>query len=326
MALAAMLCMLLSSAARGQRLDGSLRVTIIDHSQATIEDAKVTVENEATGVAATTTASSAGTYVFPNLLIGTYTVTVEKDGFKKSIQKGIQVASNQVAETKVELELGSVSAVVEVEAGADLVKTDSSTLEATFSGKLVNDMPIGTLGGDVKEFAVFTPGTTTQQGGVLGSGGSIGGTRPRFNGFSIDGVDDNRIDVNGPVQPVIQESVAEFTLLTNQFGAEYGHSAGGLFNIVTKSGPTTGTARCGSSTGTATTTRPTTCRRNASRAVRRRTRIASTTTGLAPVSAVRLKETSFSFTARMNFRTKGWPRPVRRSPCRPPRAFPSYRR
>ena len=236
MALAATLCLLLGSATRAQRLDGTLRVTVMDNSQASIESAKVTVENEATGVAATTTASSAGTYVFPNLLIGTYTVTVEKDGFKKSIQKGIQVASNQVAEAKVELELGSVSSVVEVEAGADLVKTDSSTLEATFGGKLVGDMPIGTLGGDVKEFAVFTPGTTTQQGGVLGSGGSIGGTRPRFNGFSIDGVDDNRIDVNGPVQPVIQESVAEFTLLTNQFGAEYGHSAGGLFNIVTKSG------------------------------------------------------------------------------------------
>jgi len=235
-ALIAMICMLLGNAAQAQRLDGALRVTVMDHSQATVEDAKVTAENEATGVASTTTASSAGTYVFPNLLIGTYTVTVEKDGFKKSIQKGIQVASNQVAETKVELELGSVSAVVEVEAGADLVKTDSSTLEATFSGKLVNDMPIGTLGGDVKELAVFTPGTTTQQGGVLGSGGSIGGARPRFNGFSIDGVDDNRIDVNGPVQPVIQESVAEFTLLTNQFAAEYGHSAGGLFNIVTKSG------------------------------------------------------------------------------------------
>src|SRR5437899_10123244 len=73
-------------------------------------------------------------------------------------------------------------------------------------------------------------------GGVLGSGGSIGGTRPRFNGFSIDGVDDNRLDVNGPTQPVIQESVAEFTLLTNQFSAEYGHSSGGQFNIVTKSG------------------------------------------------------------------------------------------
>jgi carboxypeptidase family protein/TonB-dependent receptor-like protein len=236
MALAAMLCLLLSSAAWAQRLDGSLRVTVTDHSQASVEDAKVTVANEATGVATVTTASSAGTYVFPNLLVGTYTITVEKDGFKKAVQKGIAVASNQTADAKVELELGSVSAVVEVEAGADLVNTQSSELGATFSGKVVNDLPLNTLGGDVKEFAVFAPGTTTQQGGVLGSGGSIGGTRPRFNGFNIDGVEDNKLDTNGPTQPVIQESIAEFTLLTNQFSAEYGHSAGGIFNTVTKSG------------------------------------------------------------------------------------------
>src|SRR6202011_486342 len=150
--------------------------------------------------------------------------------------KGVQVQSNQVAEALALIELGDISAVVEVEAGAELVKTESSELSATFSGKVTQDIPINTLGGDVKEYAVFAPGTTTQQGGVLGSGGSIGGTRPRFNGFSIDGVDDNRLDVNGPTQPVIQESVAEFTLLTNQFGAEYGHSSGGQFNIVTKSG------------------------------------------------------------------------------------------
>src|SRR6266446_7103056 len=224
------------SAARAQRLDGSLRVEVGDTSGASIVDAKVTVTNEATNVSVSSNASSAGTYVFPNLLVGTYTVTVEKTGFKKSIQKGVTVESNGTAEAKVALELGEVSAVVEVEAGADLVKTESSELGATFSEKVVNDLPVNTLGGDVKEFAVFAPGTTTQQGGVLGSGGSIGGTRPRFNGFSIDGVDDNRVDTNGPTQPVIQESVAEFTLLTNQFSAEYGHSSGGQFNIVTKSG------------------------------------------------------------------------------------------
>jgi len=236
MALAGVLCMFFGSAAWAQRLDGTLRVTITDKSQASIEDAKVTAENQATGVSATTTTSSSGTYVFPNLLVGTYAVTVEKEGFKKAVQKGIIVNSNQVTEAKVDLELGEVSATVEVEAGADLVKTESSTLEATFSARAVQDVPINTTGGDVKEYAVYAPGTTTQQGGVLGSGGSIGGTRPRFNGFSIDGVDDNKIDTNGPTQPVIQESVAEFTLLTNQFGAENGHSAGGQFNIVTKSG------------------------------------------------------------------------------------------
>jgi hypothetical protein len=234
--LGVMLVLTQGSAVRAQRLDGTLRVDVGDSSGASITDAKVTVTNEATGVSISTTASSSGTYVFPNLLVGTYTITVEKSGFKKSVQKGVTVESNGTAEAKVALELGEVSAVVEVEAGADLVKTESSELSATFSGRVATELPVNTLGGDVKEFAVFVPGTTTQQGGVLGSGGSVGGTRPRFNGFSVDGVDDNRLDVNGPTQPVIQESVAEFTLLTNQFSAEYGHSSGGQFNIVTKSG------------------------------------------------------------------------------------------
>jgi Carboxypeptidase regulatory-like domain/TonB dependent receptor len=229
-------CVLTAHVLRGQRLDGTLRVTVTDKTGAVVEDARVTVVNESNGISKTATASSAGTYVFPDLLVGNYTVTVEKSGFRKSISKGVQVQSNQVAEATSLLEIGDVSSVVEVEAGAELVKTESSELGATFSGRVVNDLPVNTLGGDVKEFAVFAPGTTTQQGGVQGSGGSIGGTRPRFNGFSIDGVDDNRLDVNGPTQPVIQESVAEFTLLTNQFGAEYGHSSGGQFNIVTKSG------------------------------------------------------------------------------------------
>src|SRR5580693_2773201 len=122
------LCLLQGSPARGQRLDGSLRVEVGDTSGASILDAKVTVTNEATGVSVSTDASSAGSYVFPNLLVGTYTVTVEKTGFKKSIQKGVTVESNGVAEAKVALELGEVSAVVEVEAGADLVKTESSEL------------------------------------------------------------------------------------------------------------------------------------------------------------------------------------------------------
>src|SRR5260370_28538326 len=95
MAPGGVLCILLGSAARGQRLDGTLRVTVADKSQASIEGAKVTAENEATGVAVTTTASSSGTYVFPNLLVGTYAVTVEKDGFKKAARKGIVGNSDQ---------------------------------------------------------------------------------------------------------------------------------------------------------------------------------------------------------------------------------------
>src|SRR5208282_3629419 len=191
-----------SAPATAQRLDGTLRVTVTDKTGASIVDAKVTALNEGTSVGITATASSAGTYVFPDLLVGAYTVTVEKDGFKKTENKGVQVESNQVAEFNAVLEVGDVSATVEVSEGADLVKTESSELGSTFSGQAVHDLPLNTLGGDVKEFAVFAPGTTTQEGGVLGSGGSIGGARPRFNGFSIDGVDDNKVNTNGPTQPV----------------------------------------------------------------------------------------------------------------------------
>src|ERR1700739_2260171 len=102
-------CAFMATVTQAQRLDGTLRVTVTDKSGASVEDARATVTNEATNVSITATASSAGTYVFPNLLVGTYSVTVEKDGFKKSVQKGIVVNSNQTTEAKVDLELGSVS-------------------------------------------------------------------------------------------------------------------------------------------------------------------------------------------------------------------------
>ncbi len=231
-AIVALACVLLLMAGtvQAQGLVGTLRVTVADQTGATVLDANVTVMNQATNVAVSTTASSAGTYVFPSLTNGIYTITVEKNGFSKYVQKNVQVGASQVTELKIDLSVGAVSSIVEVQAGADLVKTQSSELDTTFEGKVANELPINTNGGSVLEFAVFAPGTTTQQGGVAGSGGSIGGARPRFNGFTIDGVDDNRTDVNGPSTPVIQDSVAEFTLIANQFSAEYGHSAGGQFN------------------------------------------------------------------------------------------------
>src|SRR5260370_16922365 len=73
-------------------------------------------------------------------------------------------------------------------------------------------------------------------GGTTGIGGSVGGTRPRDNNFTVDGVDDNNLGVTGNNSTVIPDAVAEFNLTTNQFSAEYGHSAGGQFSLVTKTG------------------------------------------------------------------------------------------
>lgn len=217
-----------------QRMDGSLTGTITDPSGAVVAGAKVTVTNEATGVANTTTTTTAGVYNFPNLLVGSYTLKVEMKGFMPLTRKGIAVASNQVTEASSKLSLGTEAQTVEVVAGAATVETTTSQISNAFTSKEVVDIP--TAAASPLNLAVLAPNTTTQGGGVLGSGGSVGGTRPRMNNFAVDGVDDNDQSVTGPLSTVINDSVAEFNITTNQFSAEYGHSAGGQFNIITKSG------------------------------------------------------------------------------------------
>src|ERR1700730_5865587 len=110
----------LASSAVAQRLDGTLRVVVSDVSGASVTDATVTVTNEGTNVSQSTNASSDGTYEFPNLLIGSYTVTVEKDGFKKYLGKGVRVAASQVADATVEAGLGAARVGVEGDYGGGL--------------------------------------------------------------------------------------------------------------------------------------------------------------------------------------------------------------
>ncbi len=219
-----------------QTTGGTLRGTIKDSTGAVVPDAAVTATNEATGAKFDTVTSSSGLYSFPNLLIGNYAVSVEKPGFKKFVRRNVPVSANQIAESDATLEVGAVSTLVEVVGGADLVSTTSSQIGETIDAKEILDLPNSVLGGSPLNLAVLLPNTTTQAGGVLGEGGSIGGNRPRNNNFTIDGVDNNDISVTGSLQPVIQDAVAEFNLISNQFSAEYGHSTAGQFNIITKSG------------------------------------------------------------------------------------------
>ncbi len=222
--------------AYAQRPDGTLRGVVQDPQGALVEGAKVTAQNTNTGVTQTTETTDAGTYVFPNLLVGTYTLTVEGGGFQKYVRKGVEVRSSQVAEADVRLVVGSADTMIEVVAGAEVVETQSSQLATSFQQRAVNELPIASLGGSPLELSVLLPNTTTVIGGVAGDGGSVGGTRARANGFTIDGVDNNDIVVTGALSPVINEAIAEFSLITNQYSAEYGFAGGGQFNVVTKSG------------------------------------------------------------------------------------------
>jgi hypothetical protein len=222
--------------AAAQGTGGTLRGVVKDATGGIIPGATVSATNESTGVKADTLTGTAGLYSFPNLLVGTYTVTVEQPGFKKFSRKNIPVSANRITEANATLEVGEISTIIEVVGGAELVSTTTSQVGATIESRAVLELPNPTLGGSPLNLAVGLPNTTTQGGGVLGEGGAIGGNRPRNNNFTIDGVDNNDIGITGPVQPVIQDAVAEFNLITNQFSAEYGHSTAGQFNVITKSG------------------------------------------------------------------------------------------
>ncbi|UCF39034.1 MAG: TonB-dependent receptor [Acidobacteriota bacterium] len=223
----------------GQGIHGTVRGVVQDQTGGIVPGATVTLTDENTGAVRTSLTSDVGIFVIPNLAVSNYSLNVEMEGFKSYVRSQIEVRANQVSEIKVMLELGSVSEVITVTMGSDLVQTDDTQLVGgTFTSKMIAEMPLPDQGsgGNPIGLAVMAPGTTTQSGGVVGQGGSIGGNRPRMNNFVVDGVDNNDPSVTGSLAPVIQEAVQEFTLLTNQFSAEYGHSTAGQFITTTKSG------------------------------------------------------------------------------------------
>jgi len=235
---AALLIAGLSTPALAQRIDGDLRGEVRDPQGAVIPGAKVTIVNQGTGTVRNLETTGTGIFFVGNLLPGKYDITVETTGFKKAVRRGVEVIANRVSEAIITLELGEVTQVVEVVAGAEEVQTTTATLVgATFKDELAGSLgAAGSLDADPINLAITAPGTTTQSGGVVGTGGSIGGNRPRQNNFVIDGLDNNDPSVTGPLVDVIADAVEEFTLLTNQFSAEYGHSTAGQFITTTKSG------------------------------------------------------------------------------------------
>ena len=231
------LALIFSIPAAAQRLTGTLRGQVFDPTGATVPNAQVTATNQETGVSVRITATSAGTYSFPSLIPGLYRVGVEAKGFKNFLATDITVIANQDNVADTHLDLGVATEVVEVTAGGVSIQTTSSDLNNTYDVSEVQ-LPngAGTLNGSPLNLAVLAPNVVAQPGGVTGIGGSVGGTRPRDNNFTVDGVDDNNLGVTGNNSTVIPDAVAEFNLTTNQFSAEYGHSAGGQFSLVTKTG------------------------------------------------------------------------------------------
>ena len=126
---------------------------------------------------------------------------------------------------------------VEVTADAGVVlDTTTTNLTTTFTTEELTNLPTATGGLGVLNASLLSPGVASSGGIGIGIGPSIGGQRPRNNNFTIEGIDNNNKAVTGPLVYIPNDAVGNFTLITNQFSPEFGHSSGGQFNTNVISG------------------------------------------------------------------------------------------
>jgi hypothetical protein len=228
---------LLAPALRAQVLGGNLVGTILDSSGAAVPSATVTATNTATGVSTSTTANGSGEYRFSDLLPGTYDLKVTAAGFAAAEVRGVTVRVNAtITAPNITMQVGTVSTSVVVTEAAATIDTTTAQIQNTFNTAQTRDLPNSSIGLGVINLSLLDAGVASAGGIGVGAGPSVSGQRPRNNNFMIDGVDNNSKSVTGPVVYVPNESVEEFSVIQNQFQAQYGHSAGAQFNTNIKSG------------------------------------------------------------------------------------------
>ncbi len=237
---AATAMILIANVTFAQTTSGDLVGTVKDPTGAIIPNASVTVTNEATGVTVSINSGESGEFRAKNLLPGSYDLVVSSSGFQPYTLHGITVELNKTSTTNVTMSIGA-NATVEVSAQAGVaLDTTSTNLTQSFSTTELTNLPSTSSGGStgfgVLNASLLSPGIASSGGIGIGIGPSIGGQRPRNNNFTIEGIDNNNKAVTGPLIYIPNDSVQSFTLITNQFSPEFGHSSGGQFNTEVVSG------------------------------------------------------------------------------------------
>ena len=157
-------------AGMGQATSGSVSGTVHDPSGAVVPGATVTISDVAKGTKSVTHTDPVGSYAFPSLLPGTYTISVEMTGFKRSVQANFPLDIDQKADLDISLQTGGTSETVEVTAAPPLIKLESSELGDVVSEHQVQDLPLN--GRNFAQLVYLVPGVTAGQAGENLSGSS----------------------------------------------------------------------------------------------------------------------------------------------------------
>ena len=219
----------------GQAIDGNIVGTVTDASGAAVVGAEVTATNVATNVVATAKTGASGEYRFDHLLVGAYRISVKMTGFKTTSEM-VDVELNKTGTRNVSLVPGAATETVEVSGVPPTIDTTTAQVTNNFDEEQASVLATATVGSGVNNLSLYNAGVASPGGVGAGSGPALSGQRSRNNNFTIEGVDNNNVGVTGPLAVIPNDAVQGFTVLQNQFSAEFGHSSGGQFNQVVVSG------------------------------------------------------------------------------------------
>ncbi|HEY6661095.1 MAG TPA: carboxypeptidase regulatory-like domain-containing protein, partial [Pyrinomonadaceae bacterium] len=213
--------------------------TVKDSTGAVVPNATVTARNPGTNISRNATTNDEGFYRIINVPPGDYEITAEAPNFKKSVLPKVTVTIGQAAEVDVQLEPGQITESVTVsDATSEIVETSKTAVSTTIDQQRINNLPINER--NYINFALTTSTVGRDNGRPIGpaptTGLNFGGQRGRSNLVQVDGADNTDNSVNASRSTVSQEAVQEFQVVTNSFAPEFGRSAGGVVNVVTKSG------------------------------------------------------------------------------------------
>ena len=234
---ASLLCLaLLSALTFGQATTSSLSGLVTDPTGAVVASAIVTVKNNATGQELKAPVSNSGNYTIPALGVGSYTITIEAQGFKKAIVNDVKIDAATPATVNVTLEVGAQSETVVIQGGAEVLQTQSANISTTIQGRQITELPFTSR--DALDLVLLLPGTSTP-GRPRTS--TINGLPKGALNITIDGVNvqDNLLKSSDGfftyIRPRI-DAIDEVTVSTATPGAESSGEGAVQIKFVTRGG------------------------------------------------------------------------------------------
>jgi hypothetical protein len=214
----------------------TIQGTVTDKQGLAVGGAQLQLSGDTLGTNRTTVSDAAGTYEFPNLPAGVYKLTVTHAGFATNAFNDLDVTINRTLTFNLVLEVGRVDEVVNVSAEPPLLETNSSSLGSTILPQDIGNMPIN--GRNYLDLLQLVPGVAIYRQADANSDNAtpILGERANNTGFLIDGLPNENELAGGAAAQFNQDTIAEFQVITTGYKAEFGHSSGGVVNVITKSG------------------------------------------------------------------------------------------